>query len=313
MADKTNINKSINSQTTTKSIRKIFNTIIKYPIFFLLNAIPIYIISTLGLGYRWTLLYSDNADNINSVLLNLSYSYVAALFFYILHDYIPTKRNEFKSFLIIKPQLKEIIRMSEELIGLLLMVYEIKKDRTILTIEDLVSCTHYEPNFEKTYYQEYLISNGVNKKSHKGVFDFWGDLEEYSNKINKKIAIIKKSPSFRYIDSNLIVLISKFEQNELLKTHLQISQYPLLNNESREIYDFPQKIYDFNNICLKLKKEMNIDEILRYEKLSKNEKEEMDVVRARFMRKLKESGRIKDKALIYFNNIEYKIRNGKLI
>lgn len=282
-------------------------------VFILFNAIPFYIISTIGLGYGWTFLYSDNADNINIVLLNLSYSYVAALFFYLLYDYIPNKRNEFKSFLIFKSKLEEVVRLSEELISQLLMVYEIEKDRKTLSIEDLALCTHYKPNYEKTYYQKYVTEYEVNKELYKGVFDFWSDLEEYSKKIQKKISVIKESSSFRFLDSNLIVLLSQFEQNELLKIYHQISQYPLIDKESRELYDFPQKIYDFNYICLNLKKRMKINRILRYRKLSKVEKEAMDLERTKIMRQLIESGRIKDNALVYFNNIQYKIRNGKLI
>lgn len=282
-------------------------------IFILFNVIPFYIISTLGLGYGWTLLYSDNAVNINSVLLNLSYSYVAALVFYILYDYIPAKRNEYKSFLIIKPKLKEIYRLTDELIGQLLMVYDVEKDRTTLSIEDLASCTHYKPNFKRTYYQKYSVKNGSNKKMWKGVFDFWADFEECSVKINKNIGLLKEFPSFRYIDSNLIVLLSELEQNELLKIYHQIKQYPLLDNESREIYDFSQKIYDFNKLCLRLKNRMKINEVFRYQKVSNVEKEEMDVQRAEVLKQLKERGMLKDNALIYYNNVRYKIRKGELI
>ena len=58
---------------------------------------------------------------------------------------------------------------------------------------------------------------------------------------------------------------------------------------------------------------MKINDILWYKRLSKTEKEAMDIERTEKMRHFKERGTIKDNALIYFNNVQYKIRNGKLI
>jgi hypothetical protein len=48
-----------------------------------------YIILSIGLGWFWTLGSSDNADKINQVLINLSYSYIAGYIFYLLVSYLP--------------------------------------------------------------------------------------------------------------------------------------------------------------------------------------------------------------------------------
>lgn len=57
------------------------------------SLLPIYIIFCVKFNCKLTpcIGYSPNADNINEVLLNLSYSYLAATIFYILMNYLPFK------------------------------------------------------------------------------------------------------------------------------------------------------------------------------------------------------------------------------
>jgi uncharacterized protein YbaP (TraB family) len=53
-----------------------------------------YIILTVGLGWFWTIGSFENADRINQVLLNLSYSYIAGWIFYLLVSYFPQKQRK---------------------------------------------------------------------------------------------------------------------------------------------------------------------------------------------------------------------------
>jgi hypothetical protein len=55
----------------------------------ILTLICLYIILCVGLGWFWTIGYSDNSENINQVLINLSYSYIAGLIFYFLISFLP--------------------------------------------------------------------------------------------------------------------------------------------------------------------------------------------------------------------------------
>lgn len=51
--------------------------------------ICVYAILTIKLGIFWRIGTSENADNINEIILNLSYSLLAAVFFYIFIEAIP--------------------------------------------------------------------------------------------------------------------------------------------------------------------------------------------------------------------------------
>jgi len=48
-----------------------------------------YIILNVGLGWLWSIGNCDNAERVNQVLINLSYSYMAGLIFFLLVTYLP--------------------------------------------------------------------------------------------------------------------------------------------------------------------------------------------------------------------------------
>lgn len=63
-------------------------------ILYLLTLSSGYIILTIGLGWFWTIGSCENADRINQVLLNLSYSYIAGWIFYLLVTYFPEMQRK---------------------------------------------------------------------------------------------------------------------------------------------------------------------------------------------------------------------------
>lgn len=60
--------------------------------------ISLYIILCIGIGWFWTIGSFENAEKINQVLINLSYSYFAGLFFFLLVTQLPHiyKKKKFK-------------------------------------------------------------------------------------------------------------------------------------------------------------------------------------------------------------------------
>jgi len=58
-------------------------------ILLIITLISLYIIFSVGLGWFWTIGNSPNAEKINTILVNLSYSYIAGFVFYILISYLP--------------------------------------------------------------------------------------------------------------------------------------------------------------------------------------------------------------------------------
>lgn len=63
----------------------------------ILFAGSVYAVLNIGLGCLWTIGVSDNADKINQVLLNLSYSYLAGCIFYLLVTFLPERFRKRKT------------------------------------------------------------------------------------------------------------------------------------------------------------------------------------------------------------------------
>jgi len=85
-----------------------FNKISKviHIVVWIVGTIALYTILQVKLGIAWTIGAINNADDVNEVLVNLSYSYLAALLFYLLTDRIPFLLNRFQ----LKPVINNLFK-----------------------------------------------------------------------------------------------------------------------------------------------------------------------------------------------------------
>lgn len=74
-----------------------------------LAAISIYIIMVVGLGWFWTIGESGNYERINSLLINLSYSFLTGYLVYLFTVYLPLKRRSRRINLIVADKLNSIV------------------------------------------------------------------------------------------------------------------------------------------------------------------------------------------------------------
>ena len=74
----------------------------------MVGAIGLYTILQVKLGIGWAIGTINNADAVNEVLVNLSYSYLAALLFFLLTDSIPYLLNRFRLKSVINNMYKDI-------------------------------------------------------------------------------------------------------------------------------------------------------------------------------------------------------------
>jgi len=68
----------------------------------------LYAVIQIRLGCFWNFGSIENADAVNSIIEGLSYSYIAAYFFYLLTVFLPSRRRRKKIFPIIKERVHEI-------------------------------------------------------------------------------------------------------------------------------------------------------------------------------------------------------------
>ena len=81
-----------------------------------ISIISLYIIFTIGLGWFWKIGSFENSENINQVLINLSYSYIAGLIFYLLTSSIPRYYTQQKITPIVNTKIAEIYENIESCI-----------------------------------------------------------------------------------------------------------------------------------------------------------------------------------------------------
>lgn len=169
---------------------------IKIGIWFL-GIICLYAVIQIQLGIFWNIGISNNADKINSVLLNLSYSYIAGLIMYALTIELPTY--------IYRKKIRQIIKQNIENVGIclhnLLVGFPNKEGRD-----------DFNPDISDIEYCESILTDiDWNAKNI---------LPIYNNIPNKLFE------TFYYDYSNLQKLITSFLQ--VYKTDLTAEQLLLL-------------------------------------------------------------------------------------
>lgn len=287
----------------------------KFSTFILLaiTGLSLYILFCVGLGWFWAIGSSTNHERINQVLLNLSYSYIAGLVFYILIEYIPKNIAAKKAFTIWESQLVDIyLHMSEIVAGIKLIANIAKEDKDII-LSDLKDITNYKPQYKKLYYESTTFINKIpNKDKTKGVFEFHADLYKARTYIKERISEMTKLPSAPNIVPDLLEIISEIESchffiscNSFKDVFLEDCEY--------DIHSFDKDFYDFLQLYIRLGKYKFPQHSYNYEILSQDEITRMEAERKKVLGEIKRSGIKLDNHKFYKNNIEYKIRNGKLI
>lgn len=273
----------------------------------------IYIICYVGLGCLWALGSNENYERINQVLLNLSYSYFAAFIFFILIEHIPEKIAAQKALNICKSDLIDIYLNMSEQIAIVSLYCQITKPAKSITISDLGNMVHYHPKNNHVYYKASCSINGVRRNDlTKGVVIFRDDLYNLSQKIGDKINHITELPASSNLDLNLLEILSGIVSCSFIRTCNTFDD-PIFNNIEHDVHNFDEEFYEFLKLYLALNK-YNFDKhTYIYEALTEEEIESMERERNHVMETLTRTGMNFQNQKFYKNNIEYKIRNGRLI
>lgn len=287
----------------------------KFSIFILLiiTGLSLYILFCVGLGWFWTIGSSTNYERINQVLLNLSYSYIAGLIFYILIEFIPKNIAAKKAFTIWESQLVDIYLRMSEIIAEIKLIANITKEDKDIVLGDLKDIVKYKPQYKKLYYKSItFINKKPNKDWTKGVFEFHADLYKAGIYVKEQISKMIELPSTSNITPNLLEIISKIEFCKFLSKCDSFKDI-FLEDCEHDISSFDKDFYDFLQLYIRLGKYKFPQYSYKYEVLSQNEITLMETERKRVLEEMKKLGIRLDNHKFYKNNIEYKIRNGKLI
>lgn len=210
----------------TKTVR--MNIIVKI-LLFTISIMSIYIIGGVGLEILPKISASSNAENINNVSLNLSYSYFAGLIFYFFISYLP-KYIEGKK---IKPTLKlKVEDLNNQIESYIHTFNEKTVDGIIKTITELEIKSLYNSHslLDKSYYADLTGGNMSN-------VDFINSTKMNIVKYIDGILFYKD-----YLNSEQILALEKIKESKFF--HLfKIQEY----NQARILYNHK----NFKDECAK--------------------------------------------------------------
>ena len=286
--------------------------IVKYGLL-VLTTVCIYIILCIGLGWFWEIGHIENAEKVNSVLINLSYSYMAGFVFFILIEYIPKRISSKKAFLIWRSELETIYRQMSDIISSLKMIIDVQKKDSTISLQDLSKLCNYSLTYEKVYFSRHYGNTG-DKAGTKGIFRFHNDLLNMSKSIKGKIENIIQLPSTPNIDIELVEVISAIYSSKFLRT----CSYPHLGEHERggipyTISEFDKDFYDF----IKLHERFGTFDFVKvtfiHIKLTDEEIVQVKAKRQRIWSDFQKKNIVLNDVLGCLNGIEFKIENGVLV
>lgn len=281
----------------------------------IITIIAIYIILHVGLGWLCPIGVSNNYIRINDVLLNLSYSYLAASLFFLLVEYFPSKLSSARAFNICKQHIVNLYIYMSEIVAMILLISENSKPIEKISLGDLENIKFYKPSYKNLYYKTTLYKNGKEAKTkikEKGVVNLLGDLYSYSKKIDKTITKISMLPSSSNLTLKLTEILSEIASSGFLRMCLSFER-PLLENKEHSLGSFDSDFYSFLKQYIKLGKFNFTKHSYHFELLNQDEIEKMNEERAKVIETLTEEGLRFDNQTFYKNHIKYKFRDGKLI
>jgi len=175
------------------------------------GVISLYIILCVGLEWFWTIGSFENAEKVNQVLINLSYSYFAGLFFFLLVTQLPYiyKKEKFK------PVINEKVKNLNSRIFTYVQTFErVKITQNInITKDELSEIINKNGMYANSFYAiatgyqmnnfQFLVST---REQILGIISSIKDYKEYINE--EKIITIEKIK-----DSPFLHLISHYEDS----------------------------------------------------------------------------------------------------
>ncbi|SFG03324.1 hypothetical protein SAMN04488033_1223 [Salegentibacter agarivorans] len=245
------------------------------------------------------------------LLENFSLAIISGYLIYLIIDFIPNKIASRKAFLACKSNIKGIYLTMSSIIAPLKMIIDLNKDDKEIKIEDLKKIEKYKPEFERTYYQSRIIifnSKEIIKQEDlsKGVFTFHHSLDEFHKKLSKQIEDLFRLPISNNLDYKLVEILSSIDNSQFLKLSKNMNKYANLG--SYTLHNSDLHLYEFLQLYLKLEK-YNFDKHkYTFKKLPENEIANLKEERERiFQQQNYKDGKF------YHNNVEYIVKDGKLI
>ena len=277
-----------------------------------ITLVAIYIIFYVGIGLLWPLGTSTNYVNINNVLLNLSYSYIAALIFFVFYELFPSKNREEKALQLCEAELSGIYQIMSRMIAISKFFAGVDKDDSDILSSDLSHFNVVKPDYDRVYYCETIISNGEERDYKEyGCLSFNKDLYEQCKRLLKRVKMISNLPNSVYLNHELLSLLTKIELCKFVELFSHESN-SFITGQPYGITGFDTGLIDFIEIHRKLEKYIFQKLSFHYYSLQEKEIAMVELERNMVVENLKSQGFEPQNQLFYLNHKRYKFRDGIL-
>ncbi len=177
----------------------------------------LYIILCVGLGWFWTIDSFENAEKINQILINLSYSYFAGLFFFLLVTQLPYIYKKAK----FKPTINEKIKNLNYQIFACIQTFETEEIPLNINItkEELSEILNKNGIYTNSFY---AIVAGYQMNNFQFLVSTRGMILDIINSINNYGEYLKEEQIInieRIKDSSFLHLISHYENSPMAQVN----------------------------------------------------------------------------------------------
>ena len=258
--------------------------IMVYFVVILLSLAALYVIGSTGLGWLPLLGYSNDAERVNSVLLNLSYSYLASVLFFCMIELLPRLLNERKAYKIFEKGLKSVHLNMCQMVSILKMMAETDVENEELKIEDLSALSVCKAKYQCSY-----VKATTRNDSEYGVLDGYKFLEYHSRAIVKELHSILELPASNMLQQELHTLLVEIKHADIHNTCMHLKS-PLSVNRDFPIHKFDQEVFDFLQLFLRFSEFLKDVPTYKYTFLEDNQTDEVKQKLANLCFELKSYG-----------------------
>lgn len=277
-----------------------------------ITLVTVYVILYVGLGLLWPLGVSANYKNINSVLLNLSYSYVSALIFFLFYELFPAKSREKKAFQICESQLSDIYHILGRIIAIAKFFAGVDKNDEKISLSDLSQFTTVTPEYDRVYVNKVIIKDGKESNyKESGCLSLSKDLSEQCKTLRKRIGKLVNLPNSIYLNSKLLTIISTIELNKFISLFTHKND-DFLDQQPYNITGFDTGLIELIAIHIELGKFVSDKMSYRYTPMGKEDIGPFEEEREKVIKELEQKGFKSKDQLFFLNYKRYKFRNGEL-
>lgn len=199
--------------------------------------------------------YDKNYQQINEVIVNLSYSYLAGLIFYLLNDGIPSYFRQKKAMDLIAPKLLSLYSKLDWIVAVTKLEANLDKENNKITLSDCSIANNVALHVSRIAIFSYIRinSNVWNSNPTREWYDTILSQAQFAQKVKEIIVAIQTSIVAKDLNNNLMSLLYQIQNSGYL-TDLEINKELVEMNELKSIenHNGQQKLFDFIQMLLKL-------------------------------------------------------------